>query len=185
MASRALPTSSLPPGPLQGPNSGQIKAVTTGRSLWQKALNTLSKADKQAINMATQASADRLALLDEILHLAQSKREQCLLKRWTVSVRDRTIIVRDLMEKTIVGVNRFKEVVNQAVSYDPHHTALPWAAIRFFLQSTVNEVEVFAVVMELVDSIANMLVQCQILEALYLHSALLVTPQLSEALTRL
>ena len=31
-------------------------------------------------------------------------------------------------------MNKFKEVGDIAVQYDPGHAALPWAAIRFFLQ---------------------------------------------------
>lgn len=44
------------------------------------------------------------------------------------------IILRDLLEKVMVWVNKFKEVVDVAIQYDPVHAALPWAAVRFLLQ---------------------------------------------------
>lgn len=34
----------------------------------------------------------------------------------------------------MVWVNKFKEVVDVAIQYDPVHAALPWAAVRFLLQ---------------------------------------------------
>jgi hypothetical protein len=42
------------------------------------------------------------------------------------------------MEKIIFWIDRFKDVGDNAVQYDPGHAALPWAAIRFILQAAVN-----------------------------------------------
>lgn len=38
------------------------------------------------------------------------------------------------MEKIIVWVDKFKEIGDNVVAYDPAHAALPWAGVRFLLQ---------------------------------------------------
>jgi len=44
------------------------------------------------------------------------------------------VVLRDLFEKMAKWVNKFKEVGDVAVQYDPAHAALPWAGVRFLLQ---------------------------------------------------
>ena len=58
-----------------------------------------------------------------------------MLKCWTLKKRNgETIILRDVMEKIIVWVERFIAVGDAAIQYDPAHAAPAWAAIRFVLQ---------------------------------------------------
>lgn len=53
------------------------------------------------------------------------------------------------------------------MQYDPGHAALPWAAIRFFLQVTVNDVEIFGTILQSIEQISNMLSRCAVMEYLY------------------
>lgn len=46
----------------------------------------------------------------------------------------RQIILRDVAEKIIVWIDRFKQVGDIAVNFDPVHASLPWAGIRFLLE---------------------------------------------------
>jgi hypothetical protein len=50
-------------------------------------------------------------------------------------------------------VNKFKEVGNQVANYDPAHAALPWAAVHFILQTTVNDVEIFSGMVEGIEKV--------------------------------
>jgi predicted nicotinamide N-methyase len=36
--------------------------------------------------------------------------------------------------KIIAWLDKFKQVGNMVVQYDPHHFALPWAGVRFLLE---------------------------------------------------
>jgi len=47
---------------------------------------------------------------------------------------DEDVILRDLFGKMAKWVNKFKEVGDVAVQYDPVHAALPWTGVRFLLQ---------------------------------------------------
>ena len=41
--------------------------------------------------------------------------------------------MREKAVKLVGWIEKFKEVVNIAVQYDPVHAALPWAGVRFIL----------------------------------------------------
>jgi hypothetical protein len=62
------------------------------------------------------------------------KKKACLKGRWTYKKGNKEIIIRDQLEKVVEWVNKFKEVGDTAIQYDPVHAALPWAGVRFFLQ---------------------------------------------------
>ena len=95
-------------------------------------MELLSEEEKQQIDFNR---PDKLAILDDILTVVEEKKKLCLEKRWKYKKSNgETIILRDVIEKMIKWVNKFKEVVDMAVQYDPGHAALPWAGVRFFLQ---------------------------------------------------
>jgi hypothetical protein len=100
-------------------------------SLWEKAVETLSSEDKQNVNFER---TDKLAILEDVLKAVDHKKQLCLEKRWKYKKGKKEFIIRDQLEKMVVWVNKFKEVGDMVVQYDPAHAALPWAGIRFFLQ---------------------------------------------------
>lgn len=85
-----------------------------------------------------------ISIQDAVLKDAEAKRTQSLRKRWkyTKSNGD-TIIVRDVLEKIVRWIEKFRETGDIIIQYDPGHAALPWAAVRFLLRTAVSEVQVF------------------------------------------
>ncbi|KAF4899121.1 Ankyrin-1 [Colletotrichum fructicola] len=79
------------------------------------------------------------------------------------------VIVRDVMEKIAGWVQRFKETADAAMQYDPAHAALPWAAFRFLLQTTVSEVQVFSAVVTDLEDIARKLARYRMTEKLHVR----------------
>lgn len=60
------------------------------------------------------------------MKLAEEKKEQCLRRRWTIrKPNGGTLILRDVFEKIVVWVQKFKEVGDIVVQYDPVHASLP------------------------------------------------------------
>ena len=56
-------------------------------------------------------------------------------KQWKLKRKDgREIVLRDIFNKITDSVIKFKEVGDVLVQYDPAHTAIPWAVVRFVLQ---------------------------------------------------
>jgi len=93
----------------------------------------LSKKDKDQIGLY---SSDRLTILNDVLGTVESKKELCMKNRWKYkNSNGEDVILRDLFEKMAKWVNKFKELGDVAVQYDPVHAALPWAVVRFLLQA--------------------------------------------------
>lgn len=106
------------------------------KDLWDVALQTLSSGEKAAIQ-ETPVDPKR-EIIDQLRDVVQQKRDECLKQRWKFHFQGREIILRDLAEKVIFGINKFKEIGDVAVNFDPVHAALPWAGVRFLLQVRLN-----------------------------------------------
>ena len=118
MASQTNPTAAPPAVALQ--------------SLWDKALETLDEELKSSLDLK-QATYDDI--LSAALRVAQEKKQVCVQKRWTLKKRNgELIILRDVVEKIIIWVEKFVAVGNAAMQYDPVHAAPVWAAFRLVLQ---------------------------------------------------
>ena len=109
-----------------------ITNAATVPDLWDNAFEALKEKDK--LNFDFQR-ADKRALLVDVLEEVQLKKQDCLARRlkYKRSNGD-SVHLYDVCEKIVKWVNKFKEVGDVAVQYDPGHAALPWAAIRFLLQ---------------------------------------------------
>jgi len=91
----------------------------------------LSNDDKNGIDFDC---TDKRVILDDVLRVVDVKKQLCLDKRWKYKKGDKEIIIRDQLEKVGFWVNKFKEVGDNAMQYDPAHAALPWVGVRFILQ---------------------------------------------------
>lgn len=100
--------------------------------LWNEAVKTLSDEDRRNIAFS---GRDKLDILGDVLKEAEKRKEECLKKRWRFKRSNGDdVILRDLFEKIVTWVNKFREIGDIAMQYDPGHAALPWAGIRFLLQ---------------------------------------------------
>lgn len=102
------------------------------RDLWDQALQKLPVEERQVLTQHN--SATKPEMLEELSRIAEEKRDECQRRGWTIEVRGRQIPLRDIAGKMIDWVNKFKEIGDVAVSFDPVHAALPWAGVRFVLQ---------------------------------------------------
>jgi hypothetical protein len=55
-------------------------------------------------------------------------------RAWTIKWRGDDIVLRDVAMKIVQWVDKFKQIGDIAVQYDPGHAILPWAIFRFLLQ---------------------------------------------------
>ena len=107
-------------------------------TLWAVALNHPTVEDRQAISLDGQGGLDILKDLQILVNDAKAKSIE---KRWRCRRPGRggeTVILRDLFGKIANWLNRFKEIGDIVVQYDPSHAALPWAGVRFLLQVFTN-----------------------------------------------
>lgn len=100
-------------------------------SVWDQALDALSDADRQIVNFG---QLNKLEVLDQLTDVLKARRDSCIQKQWKFTYRGKTIILRDVADKLLGWVNKFKEIGDIIVSLNPIHAALPWAAFRFLLK---------------------------------------------------
>ena len=106
--------------------------VTVIMSLWEKAIDSLK--DKHKFDVDFQRT-DKHAILSDVLEGIQRKKQACFERRLKYKRRNGEVVVLfDVYEKMVKWVDKFKNIGDIAMQYDPGHAALPWAAIRFFLQ---------------------------------------------------
>jgi len=104
--------------------------------LWAKAAKKLNDENQLPIDSN---QTDRLTILKDVLAAVEEKKQSCLKKCWKYkNSKGEDVILRDLFAKIVVWVDKFKEVGDMAVQYDPGHAALPWAAVRLVLQVQVS-----------------------------------------------
>ena len=109
-----------------------ISGETPSHNLWDKALDTLGVELRNSLDLT---KASRINVLSKALKEAREKKKVCAQKCWTLKKRNgKTIILRDVVEKIIVWVEKFIAVGDAAMQYDPVHAAPAWAAFRFVLQ---------------------------------------------------
>lgn len=157
-------------------------ASTAAVTLWDKAVSSLTDEDKQSIDFS---QLDRTTILADVLQAAELKKQLCLQKRWKYTKKNgQVIILRDLCEKMIKWVHKFKETGDLAVQYDPSHASLPWAAVRFFLQISVNDVHIFAAMAEGLETVTCEITRCCLYEQLYLSRSSSARTDLESRLLR-
>ncbi|KAF7537616.1 hypothetical protein G7054_g3585 [Neopestalotiopsis clavispora] len=79
-------------------------------------------------------------LIEKVKRAANSLCTESEQKAWKIDVGARTVVLRNVVSRIIDCLNKFKDIGDLAVQYDPVHAALPWAAFRFLLQAaTLNK----------------------------------------------
>jgi hypothetical protein len=114
----------------------QLSSTEQSENLWQKALDTLDEDTKNYLDYQNAVKRDVLAAL---LRTAQEKRSLCLRKRWKFKKSNgQEVVLRDVVEKIIIWLDKFKAVGDIAMQYDPAHASLAWAGVRFLLRVSLS-----------------------------------------------
>ena len=130
--SGSVPNSTEEARSIKTSSSAGAQALNVQSSLWDITLQKLSLEERAAIQQTTLNS--KLEIVEKLHGVVQQKRDECREKQWKFRFQGQEIILRDLAEKIIFGLNKFKEIGDVAVNFDPVHAALPWAGVRFLLQ---------------------------------------------------
>lgn len=139
---------------------------------WDQALDLLNNDDKVEL-LKDRGSKGCLDILEEALSIANEKKKLCREKQWTYTKSNgKVIIIRDLFEKLVEWVKRFKEVGDIIVSYDPGHAALPWAAVRFLLTIAIEDAQTFGSMIEGIEQVASLIARYRVVEELYIEPGL-------------
>lgn len=110
-------------------------------SLWEEAFDGLSDGDKAELEFIRDTPCPSPS---SVLATITDKMDECVKKQWVLytNKNGEKIMVREIFNRMSGWINKFKEVGDVAMQYDPGHAALPWAAVRFFLQVGENPLQV-------------------------------------------
>lgn len=151
------------------------------QDLWQRAFSSLPESLKETLNYANDRKLDKL---HAALKVAEDKRQLSLKKRWKKRRPGggEDIIIRDIMEKIVQWIRRFRDIGDVIVQYDPGYSALPWAAVRFLLQSAINDIDVHTAMVEDLEMVTRLLARYDQVERQYLSQSASMNDQLSNAI---
>ncbi|KAF2831174.1 hypothetical protein CC86DRAFT_282665, partial [Ophiobolus disseminans] len=150
---------------------------------WKVALASLSSELQSQITLVAR---DHIGTLEAVLQQAQLKRTECLSKRWRFkNSKGEVIILRDVMEKIVRWIDRFKATGDIAVGFDQTGASLPWAAVRFLLVCASSDVTAFGARLETIEFVTHLIAKYREFERLYLGNTSTIEDQLEAALVRL
>ena len=109
------------------------------RSLWNTAIKSkgLSLQERKTLD-GIGSGVDSWETLSAVRSTVEKILNKKKGERWKVEFRDEEIVLRDVAMKIARRVDRFKQIGDIIVQYDPGHAALPWAGFRFILQVGLN-----------------------------------------------
>ncbi len=111
----------------------QSQQAPHGKDLWGVALQRLSGKERDALNVMN-TSGSYVDTLSSLCDDLDEKLDQSKQKKLQFKIHGRPIIVRDVVSRTLVWINKFKEIGDIIVQFDPVHAALPWAGVRLLLE---------------------------------------------------
>lgn len=107
-------------------------------SAWKQAFDELEDEDRQLLD-----PCDIQDCLVKMRAATKRQREACDAKCWKYTKNGETIVLRDIADKLITWVDRFKTIGDVVSSFDPTHAALPWAGFRFLLEVSDSRLTFF------------------------------------------
>jgi hypothetical protein len=123
------------------PEPEDKKDKSNEKNLWKLAMSNLSQDELKHLDFEC---SETLETITQVLEATTKKKEECLAKRWKyTNLKGEKVVIRDVLDKVMAWVDKFKMIGDVVVQYDPVHAALPWAGVRFFLQVRKLEIPSF------------------------------------------
>jgi ankyrin repeat domain-containing protein 50 len=132
-------TSTATAAPIQATPSSV--SAPQARDLWLDALQTLSEDEQQAIQNIQPSKATQSPLsgrIEELVSITRMKQGECEKKSYKFCFQGKEIILRDVAEKIVFWLDKFKAVGDVIANFDPVHASLPWAGVRLLLQVLIG-----------------------------------------------
>ena len=111
----------------------QSQQAPHGKDLWGKAFQRLEGEERDTLNLMN-TSGSYVDTLSSLCDDLDQKLDQSKQKKLQIEIHGRPIIVQDVVSRTLDWINKFKEIGDIVVQYDPVHAALPWAGVRLLLE---------------------------------------------------
>lgn len=153
---------------------GQVDSIKTRcksderegpNDLWSRAYKLLPEQYKFGLD-----NLDKLDIIQKLFDIAKQAEEKHAAKQFKLKWGDKEIDVQEKARGFVSWLNKFKEIGDIVMQYDPVHAALPWAGVRFILMLVIGHHEKLEAAIVAMERIAILIGRCTIYEQLYLHS---------------
>lgn len=147
-------------------------------NLWDAAAATLSEKEKASLDFASSRK------LDELLALVNERKAECLQRRWSVkrSNGKERVVLHDVFAKIAVWIDKFVEVGDMAMQYDPGHAALPWAGVRLLPKLSTQDARQHLDVLEGIEQVSRIITYYYVVERIYLQEKNEITVKLKASI---
>ncbi|KAI5811985.1 hypothetical protein BZA77DRAFT_153086 [Pyronema omphalodes] len=129
-------------------------SITISRSLWSKAFYHEDLDDQRTKLADIGIQADAQKSVTEARFFVDNSLKNSKTKAWKI-------------DKLLNWLDKFKEIGDIVVQYDPAHAALPWAAFRFILKICVQQQNTLEAIVDGLEYIASLVQRCTIYEIIY------------------
>ncbi|KAJ6031863.1 hypothetical protein N7540_002595 [Penicillium herquei] len=103
---------------------------------------------------------------NELVEIVKERQKQCEGKFWSISVRGKTIVLRNYTTSIIDWVEKTGDIATQ---FAPTQIALSWSIIKFVLQIPLYESEQMAALLGTTEKIVRIICRGQVYEKIYLN----------------
>ncbi|KAL8831331.1 MAG: hypothetical protein Q9191_000918 [Dirinaria sp. TL-2023a] len=111
-------------------------------------------------------------VLGSIYQMAKDRQLECVRKRWKfTNPSGKRIVLRDKMENMIRWINTYRDLGPVATEHHAASASWPWAAVRYILETTVNDDELFKAVSDSLETIAKIITRHRMAEELLIRSS--------------
>jgi len=114
---------------------------------------------------------ERLQVLTDIQEQAKKAMEICRQNQLKIKIGNKTIILRDVMNKVLFQAEKLKDVGDALNQYPPEHTTIPWAAVRLVLTMSLTERDRREMALLAIEAVSRQLIMCDWYQRLYLKDA--------------
>ena len=158
---------------------------TQAQSLWSRAIDSdeLSSHERERLSDIG-FGVDGQKMVSEIWSMTDGILNN---KRglWKIKLRGEEVVLRDVGMKILRWVDKFKQIGDTIVQYDPGHAAIPWAGFRFLLQVCLNKQENVDAILVGLEKTAYHIDRCTIYELLYINENSAASKNLEKSILRL
>ncbi|KAJ4248793.1 hypothetical protein NW762_012631 [Fusarium torreyae] len=153
-------------------------------SLWDQAFDNLSTEERDALRSHEGQLQPQAT---DVTFAVKQAKTKCVSKQWVLYTNDhgKKVKLREKLDEVVGWVEKFMQVGDVVVSYDPAHAALPWAAVRTLLQVTINDCQTYGMIVENVETVSRIITLYTTVETRVLYRESQVTRQLSTELVKL
>ncbi|KAF2489858.1 hypothetical protein BU16DRAFT_566956 [Lophium mytilinum] len=154
------------------PQSGIPGGILNPSNLWDRAIQKLSDREQEIISQyrspQSQSNESVVQQLDQLCRIATDKKIKSEQSQWKVTFGGKEFVLRNVADSIIGYVQKLKAVGDLAATCDPVHVALPWAAVRFLLQTVVVESEQAGYLLIGLEIVCMLVNRCKVYESSYL-----------------